>query len=126
MQRWAFAKPGGGHRVPHWQRAARQPGKLPCVGVSTVGAQRLSRISICPARAFMPSASSTTGMVRSLQQGTHQALRLRMPAQARADHSHITGAGPFPVLHNLLRQRKGHSLLALYGHDGIDFSGHPT
>ena len=37
----------------------------PSWGVSTVRALRPSSISICPARAFMPSASSTTGISKS-------------------------------------------------------------
>ena len=73
---------------PAGPRADRSPpirANSPSWGVSTVTrSRRASSTSICPASAFMPSASSTTGCRISRSRLQHQLRHAAAPAQAGA------------------------------------------
>ncbi len=130
-QPWATAKSRAAPTRSPRLRSPPMRANSPSWGVSTViRPRRASRTSICPDRAFMPSASSTTGCLSVCSSSQHQPGRTLAPAQAGAQGQHVAAGQLLQDLRQGLggehpaffRQRKGHggsTLSRLHRPDGL-------
>ena len=117
--------PGGGEPVLHRQSAPRQPGKFPLVGCEDGGGLPPVQYIYMPRQGVYAIGVQHHGNFQIGQQGQDKLLRLRGPPQSGADESRITAPRFFQNGGVVLRQREGHGLVALDGHDGADIPGHP-